>query len=127
AVVAAWLRRILARTMADAVRDARRARRDPALERSLEAAVDGSASGLAALQADDPSPSAVAAAAEQQLRLADALVALPEPRRHASALNPGQAWPLAHIAVPPGPPPAAGASLLRRGLQQLRGLLRQEV
>jgi RNA polymerase sigma-70 factor (ECF subfamily) len=123
AAVAAWLRRILARTMADAARDARRAKRDAALERSL----DESAAGLAGLAADDPSPSAQAAEAERHLRLADALVALPEPMRDAVVLKHCQGWTLAQIADHLGRSPAAVASLLRRGLSQLRGLLRQEV
>src|SRR3954451_20712853 len=41
-VVAAWLRKILARTLADAVRDLERAKRDLDRERSLEAALDQS-------------------------------------------------------------------------------------
>lgn len=56
-VVAAWLRKILARTLADAVRDLERAKRDVGREQSLEAAVDHSASGLEAwLAADQSSP-----------------------------------------------------------------------
>src|SRR4051812_30529161 len=46
AVIAAWLRRILARTLADAVRDYDRDRRDVNRERSLEAALAHSSSVL---------------------------------------------------------------------------------
>jgi len=52
-VLAAWLRRILARTLADAVKHYERDKRDVALERSLEADLDRSASGFAAWLADD--------------------------------------------------------------------------
>jgi RNA polymerase sigma-70 factor (ECF subfamily) len=124
--VAAWLRQILARTLADAVRGSLRAKRDVTLEQSLEAALGQSSSGLAAVLAgDEPSPSERLAAAEQQLRLADALVALPEAMREAVVLKHCQGWSLRQIADHLGRTPAAVASLLRRGLEQLRGLLRE--
>src|ERR1700693_475159 len=57
-LVAAWLRKILARTLADTMRDLKRARRDIGRERSLEEAIDDSASALEAwLAADHSSPS----------------------------------------------------------------------
>src|SRR5262245_66662861 len=58
AVVAAWLRQVLARTLADAVRDFLRAKRDVTLEQSLGTALDTASSGLAGLlAAEEPSPS----------------------------------------------------------------------
>jgi RNA polymerase sigma-70 factor (ECF subfamily) len=126
AVVAAWLRQILARTLADAVRDLERARRDVQRARSLEAALDRSASGLAGwLAAEQSSPSEQAARNEQFLRLADALTNLPDAMREAVVLKHCQGWPLAQIAERLERTPAAVASLLRRGLQQLRGLLQE--
>jgi len=56
--LAAWLRKILARTLADMVKHYRRDRRDVDLERSLEADLDRSSSALAGwLAADQTSPS----------------------------------------------------------------------
>src|SRR5437868_107089 len=56
--VAAWLRKVLSRTLADAVRDLERAKRDVHRERSLQADLDQSASGMEAwLAADQSSPS----------------------------------------------------------------------
>src|SRR5262245_22697575 len=45
--IAAWLRKILARTLADTVKHYHRDRRDVDLERSIEADLDHSSSGLA--------------------------------------------------------------------------------
>ena len=57
-VVAAWLRKILARTLADATRDLERAKRDLDRERSLDEAMARSSARLEAwLAADQSSPS----------------------------------------------------------------------
>lgn len=126
-VVAAWLRKILARTLADAVRDLERAKRDVGRERSIEQAVDDSASGLEAwLAADQSSPSERADRNEQLLRLADALCGLPDDTRTAVILKHCKGWTLAEIAVSLGRTPAAVASLLHRGLKQLRELLYED-
>jgi RNA polymerase sigma-70 factor (ECF subfamily) len=126
AVVAAWLRKILARTLADGVRDLERAKRDVGRERSLEAAVEQSASGLEAwLAADQSSPSERAAKNEQLLRLADALCGLPDDTREAVVLRHCRGLALAEIAERLGRTPSAVASLLHRGLEQLRELLRE--
>jgi len=122
--VAAWLRRILARTMADTARDYLRARRDVSLERSLEDGLSRSSLALAGfVAAAGPSPSEHAAATELHLRLADALIELPEAMREAVVLKHCQGWTLQQIAAHLGRTPAAVASLLRRGLHRLRGLL----
>lgn len=125
-VVAAWLRKVLARTLSDAVRDLERAKRDVGRERSIERAVDESASGLEAwLAADQSSPSERADKNEQLLRLADALCGLPDDTREAVVLKHCRGWTLAEIADHLGRTPAAVASLLHRGLKQLRELLHE--
>jgi RNA polymerase sigma-70 factor (ECF subfamily) len=88
--LAAWLRRILARTLADVVKHYDRDKRAVDLERSLEADLERSASGLAGrLAADQTSPSQAAIRNEEMLRLADALAALPE---QGSAGPPSRRW-----------------------------------
>ena len=123
-VRAAWLRKILARTLADAVRDSERDRRDVDRERSLEASIAQSSARLGLfLAADQSAPSERAARNEDLLRLADALCALPDDAREAVVLKRCRDWTVAEIAGHPGRTPAAVASLLHRGLKQLRGLL----
>jgi RNA polymerase sigma-70 factor (ECF subfamily) len=91
------------------------------LERSLEADLDRSASGLAGwLAADQTSPSQAAERNEELLRLADALVALPEPQREVVVLKHLRGWTLQRIAEHLGRTAPAVASLLRRGLEDLR-------
>ncbi len=125
--VAAWLRRILARTLADVVKHYNRERRAVDLERSLEADLDRSASGLGAwLAADQTSPSQAAERNEQMLRLADALAALPEPQREVVVLKHLRGWPLQRIAEHLDRTVPAVASLLRRGLEDLRCRLAPE-
>lgn len=125
-VVAAWLRKILARTLADAVRDLERAKRDIGRERSLEAALDQSTSGLEAfLAADQSSPSEQAVRNERLLRLAEALCGLPADTREAVVLKHCRGWTLAQIAEHLDRTPSAVASLLHRGLKQLRQVLHE--
>ena len=120
-VLLAWLRRILARTLADAVKHYDRDKRAVDLERSLEADLDRSASGLAGwLAADQTSPSQAAERNEELLRLADALAALPEPQREVVVLKHLRGWTLQRIAEHLGRTVPAVASLLRRGLEDLR-------
>jgi RNA polymerase sigma-70 factor (ECF subfamily) len=127
AELAAWLRRILARTLADILRDLGRARRDVDLERSLEAAVEESSVRLGQLlAADQPSPSQQAIRNEQVVRLAEALGRLPEAQREALVLKHCEGWSLAEVGAHLGRSPAAVASLLRRGLKQLRGELHEK-
>jgi RNA polymerase sigma-70 factor, ECF subfamily len=125
-VVAAWLRMILARTLADAVRDLERARRDVGRERSLQEALDQSSSALERfLAADQSSPSEQAERNEQLLRLADALCGLAEDTREAVVLKHCRGWTLVQIADHLGRTPSAVASLLHRGLKQLRQVLHE--
>ena len=125
-IVAAWLRKILARTLADAVRDLERAKRDLDRERSLEAELDRSSARLGdLLAAEQSSPSERADKNEQLLRLADALAGLPGDTREAVVLKHCRGWTLAEIADHLDRTPAAVASLLHRGLKQLRELLHE--
>lgn len=118
---AAWPRQILANTLANAVRDLGRAKRDIDLERSLEASLADSSSRLEAwLAADQPSPSQQAERNEQLLQLAEALARLPEVQREVLLLRHCQGWALADIGRHLGRSRPAVASLLRRGLKQLR-------
>ena len=117
----AWLRRILARTLASAVRDHGRGRRDLALERSLERSIEESSARLEAwLAAEQSSPSQRAERNEQALLLVKALAALPEAQREALLLKHCQGWSLAEIGKHLDRTPTAVASLLQRGLRQLR-------
>jgi RNA polymerase sigma-70 factor (ECF subfamily) len=121
AVVITWLRRILARTLADVAKHYDRDKRAVDLERSLEADLDRSASGMAGwLAADQTSPSQAAARNEELLRLADALTALPEPMREVVVLKHLRGWTLQRIGEHLGRTVPSVASLLRRGLEDLR-------
>ncbi len=126
-VLAAWLRRILARTLADAVKHYERDRRDVGLERSLEADLDRSASGFAAwLAADQTSPSGRAERNEELLRMIEALAELPDLMREVVVLKHCQGLKLQQIGERIGRSVPAVASLLRRGLAELRTRLRIE-
>jgi RNA polymerase sigma-70 factor (ECF subfamily) len=125
--LAAWLRKILARTLADTVKHYQRDRRDVDLERSLEADLDRSSSGLAAgLVADQTSPSQAAQRNEQLLRLADALADLQDPMREVVLLKHCRGQTLQEIADHIGKTVPSVASLLRRGLEALRHRLQAE-
>jgi RNA polymerase sigma-70 factor (ECF subfamily) len=123
---AAWLRQILARNLAQAVRDFGRVKRDLAREQSLQAALDASSARLEAwLAADQSSPSQRAEQGEQALRLAEALEQLPEAQHEALVLQHWQGLSLAEIGAHLGRSPEAVAGLIKRGLKQLRQLLRE--
>jgi RNA polymerase sigma-70 factor (ECF subfamily) len=126
-VLGAWLRRILARTLADVQRDLMRDKRDVGREQSLEAEMGRSSARLEGiLAADQSSPSERAERNEQVLRLADALIELPDDMREAVVLKHCQGRTLAQIAEQQSRTVAAVASSLRRGLERLRGLLHEE-
>ena len=127
AVVAAWLRKIMANELADAIKHFDRDKRAIDRERSIEADLDRSASGLVGwLAADMTSPSGKASANEDLLRLADALAELPESTRDIVILKHAQGLTLAEIAERVGISIPAVASRLRRGLEQLRTLMGRE-
>ncbi len=120
-VLVVWLRRVLARTLADAVKHYERDKRDVGLERSLEADLDRSASGFAVwLAADQTSPSRHAQRNEELLRLVGALSQLPDAMREVVVLKHCQGWPMRRIAERLGRSVPSVASLLRRGLEELR-------
>jgi len=121
AAVAAWLRKILASELADTVKHYARDKRAIGRERSLEADLDRSSSGLAGwLAAEQTSPSARAVRDERMLELADALGELPELMREVVVLKHCQGWTLQAIGARIGKSVPSVASLLRRGLEQLR-------
>jgi RNA polymerase sigma-70 factor (ECF subfamily) len=122
--LAAWLRKILARTLADTVKHYHRDRRDVGLERSLGDDLERSSAGLGAwLAADQTSPSRAAQRNEELLRLADALAELPEPMREVVILKHCRGRTLQQIADEMGKTVPSVASLLRRGLEALRDRL----
>ena len=126
-VVAAWLRKILANELADAAKHYDRDKRAVARECPIQADLDRSASGLEGwLAADITSPSNKASANEELLRLADALADLPERMREVCVLKHCQGMTLAEIATRMETSVPAVASLLRRGLEQLRNRLARE-
>jgi RNA polymerase sigma-70 factor, ECF subfamily len=123
----AWLRRLLACNLADALRAMGRAKRDAARVRSLEAAVGESSARLESwLAADQSSPSQRAERNESLVRLADALVRLPEDNRRALVMRHCQGASLAEISEALGRTPQAVAGLLKRGLAQLRDQMPDE-
>ena len=123
----AWLRRILAHNLADILRAFDQEKRDVKRERSLEAALARSSLWLGrCLQAAGPSPSQKAEGHERALQVADALALLPEPQREALVLRYWEERPLAEIAQHMKRTHDAVASLLKRGLRQLRILLQRQ-
>ena len=122
--LAAWLRRILIRNLADAVRDLHRAKRDVDREQPLGAVLEDSSLRLSRwLAAEQTSPSAEVARAEELLRLARALETLPEAQQEALVLRHWQGLRVKEIAEQMDRSPAAVAGLLRRGARALRELL----
>jgi RNA polymerase sigma-70 factor (ECF subfamily) len=119
----AWLRRIFANTLANAVRDLRTAGRDVALERSLN---ESSARLEAWLASEQTPPVEVASRNETFLRLADRLAELPEVQREVLLLRYCEGWSVGAIADHLGRTRPSVASLLRRGLAELRELLQSE-
>lgn len=124
AQMAAWLRQILARNLTHTIRDLQRDKRDVRRERSLQQHVDQSSARLEAwLQAEQSSPSHIAAHNEQLLQLAEALAGLPPEQREAIELHYFHGWKLAEIATHLGRSVSAVGGLLHRGLRGLRGTL----
>ena len=126
AELAAWLRRILANTLTDAVREFDGPERDVAHERSLEQTIAASSARLDALLAGSGTSPSVGATREEDLaRLATALAELPEDQRTAVELHHLQGCAVQEIAREMQRTEASVAGLLRRGLAQLREVLRE--
>lgn len=126
AEMAAWLRQMLVFALADLRRDHKRAKRDIARERSLDITLNGSSSRLEVLAAQQSSPSQKAARHEGMLRLADALLQLPEDQRGAVAMKHLQGLSVAEIASFMYRSETAIGGLLRRGMTRLRDLLKEK-
>jgi RNA polymerase sigma-70 factor (ECF subfamily) len=124
AQLAAWLRRTLANNLADEARRLGALVRDVGRERSLQQALDESSARLEVfLAAEQPSPSQQAARQEDLLGLAEALARLPEDQRAAVELHHLEGLPLADTAAALGRTRGAVASLVFRGLRNLRRAL----
>jgi RNA polymerase sigma-70 factor (ECF subfamily) len=125
--LAAWLRRALANNIRDALRRFRSRKRDAARERSLEDAIDASSAKLGdCLAGGENSPSFQASRTEDLVRLADALLELPDGQREAVTLHHLNGWPLSEVAEYLGRTDAAVAGLLHRGLKALRETLSED-
>jgi RNA polymerase sigma-70 factor, ECF subfamily len=121
----AWLRAILARNVADAIRAQGRQKRDIARERSLEADFEASSARLGAwLIAEQSTPSEQAMRHEQAVVVANALARLPQAQCEALVLHYWQDRSLAEIAAHLDRTTDAVAGLLKRGLRNLRALLK---
>jgi RNA polymerase sigma-70 factor (ECF subfamily) len=124
AELAGWLRRVLACELADVLRGLARAKRDARRERALEEQFgDVSSRPEAGLAADQSSPSERAGQNEQLVRLAAALLHLPEDQRRAVELKHLRGRPVAAIAAALDKSETAVGGLLRRGMTRLRELL----
>src|SRR5208282_5055057 len=124
AELAAWLRRILARSLADAMRRYRADARDSTRERHLELTIDESSSRLDWLLADNElSPCQHTIHQEQLQLLAQALGQLPDDQRTAIELKHLRGLTVAAVAQEMGRTKPGVMGLLFRGLQKLRELL----
>lgn len=119
--MAAWLRQILARNLADEGRRFQRHKRNIISEVSLQAALHESTVRLQRwLAIEGGTPSDLAIANEQLVRLGSALLALPDDQRRAVELHHLQGDSSATVAARLGKTEVAVAGLLRRGLKKLR-------
>jgi len=126
AELAGWLRQLLACEMADALRGLGRAKRNIQRERAIEEMFAEVSSRMeACLAAQQSSPSERAIANEQLLRLAEALIQLPDDQRLAVEWKHLQGKTVATIAAAMGKTETAVGGLLRRGMMRLRELLNQ--
>jgi RNA polymerase sigma-70 factor (ECF subfamily) len=125
--VAPLLRRLLANNLADEARKALALKRDAGRDRSLEAALQESSVRLEKfLAAEQSAPGERLERAEELVRLAAALDALPEGQRQALEMHYLLGRTLEDVAVRMGRGKRAVAGLLQRGLEALRGRLNPE-
>jgi RNA polymerase sigma-70 factor (ECF subfamily) len=124
---AAWLRRALANNLADEARRLGAKVRDVGREQSLQHALDESSARLESLlSVDQQSPSQQAVRQEDLLRLAESLGRLPDEQRSAVELHHLEGHTLAQTAEVLGRTRSAAASLVFRGLRNLRRMLDEE-
>jgi RNA polymerase sigma-70 factor, ECF subfamily len=124
AQLAGWLRGALANNLADEARRLGAQIRDVGREQSLQDALDDSSGRLEALLAvEQDSPSQLAVRQEDLLRLAGALGRLPDDQRAAVELHHLDGRALAETAEALGRSRSAAASLVFRGLRNLRRML----
>ena len=125
--LAVWLRAILANKLADAARHFGRKKRDAALEQSYRETLNTSATRLdRLLPPDQTSPSQEVLRQERTLLLAEALAELPEDQRTAVELHHLDGYSVSEISKRMDRTKAAVAGLLRRGLKNLRGGLKEK-
>jgi RNA polymerase sigma-70 factor, ECF subfamily len=116
----AWLRQILMRTLLHAVRDFGRAKRDVMREQPLVRLAEHSSAQLEfQCAADQTSPSQVAQRAEELLRVADALLELPEEQRSALVAYYWRGATVKEISAELDRSDAAVAGLIYRGVKRL--------
>jgi RNA polymerase sigma-70 factor (ECF subfamily) len=116
----AWLRQILVRTLLHAVRDFGRDKRNIAREQPLVRLADRSSMQLESLcVADQTSPSQVASRAEELLRVADAMLDLPEEQRSAVLAYYWRGATVAEIGAEMERSGSAVAGLIYRGVKRL--------
>jgi RNA polymerase sigma-70 factor (ECF subfamily) len=121
---AAWLRAILANHLALSMRQFGREGGDRL--RSLQDAIDHSSARLGSiLAANQSSPSAGVARAEEALRLAASLAKLPEDQRTALELRHLQGLSVPEVGKRMGRTVPAIAGLLHRGSKALRALMEE--
>ncbi len=120
-----WLRTILANVLGMVAREFATAARNVSRELSLESELEQSSARLERiLAADQSSPSGMAVRTEELLRLAEALLRLPEDQRRAVELHHLKGQTVAEVAVELGRTRPAVVGLLFRALKRLRELLR---
>ena len=116
----AWLRRMLANNLLDGVKRFRANKRDVGRERSLEESVQATLGRLGEMLAGDVStPSCRVMREERDLRIAEAVAALPEAQREAVILQRWHGWTLAQIGERLGKSPEAVAGLIFRAQRVL--------
>jgi RNA polymerase sigma-70 factor (ECF subfamily) len=121
-----WLRAILANVLGSVVREFDTAARNVSRELSLETELERSSARLECiLAADQSTPSGVAVRSEELLRLAQALVRLPDDQRTAVELHHLRGLTVAEVATELGKSRPAVVGLLFRALKRLRELLRE--
>jgi len=120
----AWLRRMLANNLLDGVRRFRAEKRDIGRERSLEESVQATIGRIGdLLAAQSSTPSCRAMRDERDLRIADAVAALPDEQREAVILQRWHGWSLAEIGAHLGKSAEAAAGLIFRAQRTLHRTL----